>query len=66
MSRYLYRTATVEEIDPGTGESLIRLDDSTRIANPHWIGVGPDMFRQNDVIVVAIRDNQAFILGKQP
>lgn len=63
MSRYLYRTATIEEIDHETGESFIRLDDGTRLANPHWIGVSPDMFRQDDAIVVAIRDGQPFILG---
>ena len=63
MSRYLYRTATIEEIDHETGESFIRLDDGTRLANPHWIGANPDMFRQDDAIVVAIRDDQPFILG---
>jgi len=63
VSRYLYRTATIEEIDPETGESLIRLDDGTRLANPHWIGVTPDMFKRDDAIVVAIRDGQPFILG---
>ena len=63
MSRYLYRTATIEEIDHETGETLIQLDDGTRLANPHWIGVRPDLFRQDDTIVVAIRDGQPFILG---
>jgi hypothetical protein len=63
VSRYLYRTATIEEIDPDTGASLIRLDDGTQLANPHWIGVTPNMFRQDDAIVVAIRDGRAFILG---
>ena len=63
MSRYLYRTATIEEIDHETEESLIRLDDGTRLANPHWIGVTPDMFKRDDAIVVALRDDQPFILG---